>query len=43
MAKRYGFIYTDRDNHGEGTQKRVPKKSYFWYQKVIQTQGEDLD
>ncbi|WP_294562476.1 glycoside hydrolase family 1 protein [uncultured Traorella sp.] len=43
MAKRYGFIYTDRDNHGNGTQKRVPKKSYYWYQKVLKSNGEDVD
>lgn len=43
MAKRYGFIYVDRDNHGEGTQKRVPKKSYGWYQKAIRSNGEDLE
>ena len=42
MAKRYGFIYVDRNNHGEGTQKRVPKRSYSWYQKVIKSNGEDL-
>jgi len=43
MAKRYGFIYVDRDNHGKGSQKRIPKKSYHWYQKVIKSQGEVLD
>ena len=43
MAKRYGFIYTDRDNHGEGSQKRVPKASYYWYKKAIASNGEDLD
>jgi len=43
MAKRYGFIYVDRDNHGKGSQKRIPKKSYHWYQKAIKSQGEVLD
>lgn len=43
MAKRYGFIYVDLDNHGKGTEKRVPKKSYYWYQKVLKSNGEDLD
>lgn len=42
MAKRYGFIYTDLDNHGKGSQKRVPKASYYWYQKAIKSNGEDL-
>lgn len=43
MAKRYGFIYTDIDNYGKGTKKRVPKKSYYWYQKMLKSNGEDLD
>ncbi len=42
MAKRYGFIYVDRDNNGQGTNKRINKKSYGWYKKVIATNGEDL-
>ena len=42
MAKRYGFVYVDLDNHGEGSQRRVPKDSYYWYKKVIASNGEDL-
>lgn len=42
MEKRYGFIYTDLDNHGKGSQKRVPKASYYWMQKAIKSNGEDL-
>lgn len=42
MKKRYGFIYVDRDNEGNGTLKRTPKKSFNWYKKVIATNGEDL-
>ena len=42
MEKRYGFIYVDKDNKGEGTLDRRPKKSFFWYKKVIETNGEDL-
>src|SRR5699024_4846351 len=34
MKKRYGFIYVDRDNYGNGTLKRSKKKSFDWYQKV---------
>ena len=30
MKKRYGFIYVDRDNEGNGTLKRIPKKSFYW-------------
>ena len=43
MAKRYGQIYVDADNYGQGTFKRTPKDSYFWYQKCIASNGEDLD
>lgn len=42
MKKRYGFIYVDRDNAGNGTLKRFRKKSFGWYKKVIETNGEDL-
>ena len=43
MKKRYGYVYVDRDNAGNGTLKRSKKDSFYWYQKVIATQGEDLD
>ncbi|MDY4196442.1 MAG: 6-phospho-beta-glucosidase [Peptoniphilaceae bacterium] len=42
MKKRYGFIYVDRDNDGNGTLKRSKKDSFEWYKKVIATNGEDL-
>lgn len=42
MKKRYGFIYVDKDNDGNGTLKRTKKKSFDWYKKVIETNGEDL-
>ncbi|WP_057769232.1 glycoside hydrolase family 1 protein [Lactobacillus selangorensis] len=42
MSKRYGFIYVDRDDQGNGTLKRTPKDSFYWYQKVIQSNGADL-
>ncbi len=42
MSKRYGFIYVDCDDYGKGTYKRIPKKSFYWYQKVIETNGECL-
>lgn len=42
MEKRYGFIYVDQDNKGNGTLKRSKKKSFYWYKKVISTNGEDL-
>lgn len=42
MSKRYGFVYVDRDNAGNGTLDRKKKKSFDWYKKVIATGGEDL-
>ncbi len=42
MKKRYGFIYVDRDNDGNGTLRRSRKKSFDWYKKVIASNGEDL-
>ena len=42
MKKRYGFIYVDRDDKGNGTNKRYKKKSFDWYKKVIATNGEEL-
>ncbi|MGY3779589.1 glycoside hydrolase family 1 protein [Isobaculum melis] len=42
MEKRYGFIYVDLDNQGTGTLKRIPKKSFYWYQEVINSQGANL-
>jgi 6-phospho-beta-glucosidase len=43
MSKRYGFIYVDRDDQGNGTLKRTKKKSFDWYKKVIASNGADLD
>ena len=42
MAKRYGYIYVDADDEGHGTYQRYKKDSFYWYQKVIATNGEDL-
>jgi len=42
MSKRYGFIYVDKDNAGKGTLKRSKKKSFYWYKKVIATNGEEV-
>lgn len=42
MKKRYGFIYVDKKEDGSGTLKRSRKKSFYWYQKVIETNGEEL-
>ena len=42
MRKRYGLIYVDRDDNGKGSLKRYRKKSFYWYQKVIHTNGLSL-
>ena len=42
MDKRYGFIYVDKNNVGEGTLERKKKQSFYWYKKVIETNGENL-
>ena len=42
MKKRYGFIYVDMDDQGNGSLKRYKKKSFYWYKRVIETNGEEL-
>lgn len=42
MKKRYGFIYVDKQEDGSGTLARSRKKSFYWYQRVIETNGEEL-
>lgn len=43
MKKRYGFIYVDMDDKGNGTLQRSKKKSFDWYKKVIASNGAVLD
>lgn len=42
MAKRYGLIYVDRDNAGEGSNARYRKASFGWYQRVLGSNGREL-
>ena len=42
MNKRYGMIYVDRDNEGNGTLERSKKDSFDWYNQVIETNGENV-
>ncbi|WP_144680273.1 6-phospho-beta-glucosidase BglA [Bacillus altitudinis] len=42
MKKRYGMIYVDRDNEGNGSMNRLKKDSFTWYQNVIATNGEEV-
>jgi 6-phospho-beta-glucosidase len=43
MTKRHGFIYVDKYDDGTGDRSRSRKDSFFWYQKCIKSNGEDLD
>ena len=42
MSKRYGFIYVDLDDTGNGSGRRSKKDSFAWYQNVIRTNGQQL-
>ncbi len=39
MKKRYGFLYIDKDDQNQGTLKRTPKDSFYWYKQVIENNG----
>ena len=43
MGKRYGFVYVDSDDYGNGSFNRYKKDSFTWYKKVIASNGTDLD
>ena len=43
MKKRYGMIYVDKNDSGGGDLKRYRKDSFYWYKKVIASNGADLD
>ncbi len=43
MSKRYGFIYVDLDDDGNGTLERRRKDSFWWYKKVIADNGKNLE
>ena len=42
MKKRYGWIYVDMDDKGNGTKNRYPKASYYWMKEFIQSNGNNL-
>ena len=42
MHKRYGFVYVDYQDDGTGNGNRIRKASFYWYKKVIASNGEDL-
>ncbi len=41
-AKRYGFVYVDRDEESEKELKRYKKDSFYWYKEVMETNGGSL-
>ncbi|SER93308.1 6-phospho-beta-glucosidase [Gracilibacillus ureilyticus] len=43
ISKRYGYIYVDQDDMGNGTKRRIKKQSFYWYKHVIKTNGEQLE
>lgn len=43
MAKRYGFVYVNKYDDGTGDLGRRKKDSFYWYKKVIASNGEDLN
>jgi 6-phospho-beta-glucosidase len=43
MSKRYGFIYVDLDDEGNGSLSRYKKKSFDWYKEVIATNGAEIN
>lgn len=43
MSKRYGYIYVDLDDEGNGSGNRIKKDSFYWYKNVIESNGEKLD
>lgn len=42
MSKRYGFVYVNTTDQDRLDFKRIPKDSYYWYQKVTKSNGRDL-
>ncbi|MCF0115764.1 MAG: family 1 glycosylhydrolase [Erysipelotrichaceae bacterium] len=43
MKKRYGWVYVDMDDKGNGTLNRYPKKSFYWMKEFMETKGDNLD
>lgn len=43
ITKRYGFVYINRDEFDLKDMRRIRKDSFYWYKKVIASNGEDLD
>ncbi|ONH63276.1 Aryl-phospho-beta-D-glucosidase BglH [Streptococcus parauberis] len=42
MSKRYGFVYVDADDQGNGSFDRYKKDSFYWYKDVIANQARNI-
>ncbi|UTR13862.1 glycoside hydrolase family 1 protein [Salipaludibacillus sp. LMS25] len=42
FQKRYGFVYVNQHEEGTHDLKRLKKDSFYWYQQVIQSNGNKL-
>ena len=42
VKKRYGLIFVDKYDDGTGDMSRKKKDSFYWYKKVIESNGESL-
>lgn len=42
MSKRYGVIYVDADDAGNGSFNRYKKDSFYWYKRCIESNGAFL-
>lgn len=42
IEKRYGAVYVNRSNHDLKDLKRIPKKSFYWFQKTFKNNGDEL-
>ncbi|CAM4197714.1 6-phospho-beta-glucosidase [Streptococcus penaeicida] len=42
MSKRYGFVYVDADDQGNGSFDRYKKDSFYWFKEVIENQGANI-
>lgn len=42
MSKRYGFVYVDADDQGNGSFDRSRKDSFFYYKDLIATRGANI-
>lgn len=43
MKKRYGLVYVDMDDKGNGTKKRYKKKSFEWFKQLTASNGGILE